>query len=502
MMKTLIITVGNRQVGWRCRDGIIRSFGADGSRKEPPHLDELYQEFGIKRDFHDPEKKYRHSLRYLSEIVYRYCKAKSDFSQLVLLLDEQILVEHYATPTEPAEVILWGTDQPESVGWQFYAMDTCWLAQLMAGAIRQRYPHLNVTVWNCPVDVNQRQALWDFTEKQLEQYIKRLPENAAGNWQLQIQTKGSVPQMADALNMIAAVLMRQYPVRKIIPTEPKPFFDPSNQSARSAESLEEVSLGEVFWPLERQRIATAWKRGDFAAAKVLLEAHRDRHEALYQLADRLALATNWSIQDFLKGIQGERWLDQGSTRAVARKDQRQEWREATVTRCPNSETATSKFLKIWEFELLIDLSLQQANYTLAFMQFAQMLERLLFWRCEQEDWRTQGHLGEEFLQEGNYRDPTLGVLWRAWAKAEQRSLTDPFAKKLEKVNEYRNSVVHRNRAIGRKELTQLAGVSPETSPAEIHQGLLNVLCQVLNQEQMPEKGVARSLYEWGLEQLK
>ncbi|WP_190278025.1 hypothetical protein [Thermosynechococcus sp. CL-1] len=506
-MKTLIITVGNRQVGWRCKDGIVRNFGADGDPackgNAPPHLSELYAEFGIKRSFHDPEAKHRHNVRYLSEIVYRHCQAKNDFSPVVLLLDEQILAEHYATPKETADVILWGTDQPESVGWQFYAMDTCWLAQLMKGAIQQRYPHLNVTVWNCPVDVNERQALWDFTEKQLEQYIERLPENAAGNWQLQIQTKGSVPQMADALNMIAAVLMRQYPVCKIIPTEPKPFFDPSNQSARSAESFEVVSLGEIFWPLERQRITTAWKRGDFTAAKALLEAHRDRYEALYHLADRLALATNWGIEEFLKGIQGQRWLDQKSTKkAVTDKAQRQQWCKATVTRCPNNETATSKFLKIWEFELLIDLSLQQANYTLAFMQFAQMLERLLFWRCEQEDWRTQGHLGEEFLQEGNYRAPTLGVLWQAWAKAEQRSDGDDLVKKLKTVNEYRNGVVHRNRAITRQKLTALADVSEEASLSEIHQGLLKVLSSLVNLEHMPEQGVARSLYEWGLEQLK
>lgn len=501
-MKTLIITVGNRQVGWRCNDGIVRSFGADGSRKDPPHLDELYREFGVERSCYDAEGKYRYNVRYLSEIVHQHCQAKNDFSRVVLLLDEKILAEHYATPTETAEVIFWGTDQPESVGWQFYGMDTCWLAKLMAGAIQQRYPHLKTMVWNCSVPVNDRQALWDFAEKQLEQYIKHLPAPERANWRLHIQTKGSVPQIADAVDMMAAILMRQYSVKQIIPIEPKPFFDPSNQSARSAESFEVVSLGEVFWPLERQRIATAWKRGDFTAAKVLLEAHRDRHEALYQLADRLALATNWSIQDFLKGIQGEGWLDQDATRKAIPKAQRQQWSQATVIRCPNSETTTSKFLKIWEFELLIDLSLQQENYTLAFMQFAQMLERLLFWRSAKEDWRTQGHLGEEFLQEGNYRDPTLGVLWRAWAKVEQRSPDDSLVKKLANVNEYRNGVVHRNRAISREELTQLAGVSLETAPAGIHQGLLNVLRQVLNQDQQLQKGVARSLYEWGLEQLK
>ncbi|MDM7327534.1 MAG: hypothetical protein P3X23_010545 [Thermosynechococcus sp. Uc] len=44
------------------------------------------------------------------------------------------------------------------------------------------------------------------------------------------------------------------------------------------------------------------------------------------------------------------------------------------------------------------------------------------------------------------------------------------------------------------------------APAEkIHQGLLNLLRPVFNQDQqdqVPEKGVARSLYEWRLERLQ
>ncbi|MFN4280853.1 hypothetical protein [Thermosynechococcus sp.] len=497
-MKTVVITVGNRQVAWRCNDGIVRSFGADGSRKDPPHLDELYQQFGVERGFHDPEEKYRYGVRYLSEIVYQHCRTKNDFSPVVLLLDERILAEHYAALAEPVEVILWGTDQPESVGWQFYGMDTCWLAQLMAGAIQQRYSHFKVRVWNCPIAVNDRQALWNFTEKQLKQYIENLPEPDRANWQLHIQTKGSVPQIADALGMMAAILMRQYPVSQIIPIEPQPFFDPSNQSARSAECFDVVSLGKVFWPLERERIATAWKRGDFTAAKVLLEAHRDRYEALYQLAHLLSLATNWDIQGLLKGIQGERWLDQKSTIKLVNKQQRDQWRQETVERCPDRETPASKLLKIWEFELLIELALQQENYTLAFMQFTQMLERLLFWRYEQENWS----LRQEGAEGNPYRDPSLGELRQAWAIVERRSPSDAFVKKLETVNQYRNGVVHRNRAISRKELTELANVFLDASPEDIHQGLLEMLRQILNQDQLLKKGVARSLYEWGLEQLK
>lgn len=104
------------------------------------------------------------------------------------------------------------------------------------------------------------------------------------------------------------------------------------------------------------------------------------------------------------------------------------------------------------------------------------------------------------------RDPTLGVLWQAWIKVEQRSPDDSFVKKLRTVNEYRNGVVHRNRPLSPAELSQLADVSPEVSPADIHRGLLNILREVLKkpmgEEQMHQKGVARSLYEWGLEQLQ
>ncbi|MEA5495992.1 hypothetical protein VB834_29200 [Limnoraphis robusta Tam1] len=31
-LDTLIITVGTRQVGWKCEDGIVRCLGADGDR--------------------------------------------------------------------------------------------------------------------------------------------------------------------------------------------------------------------------------------------------------------------------------------------------------------------------------------------------------------------------------------------------------------------------------------------------------------------------------------
>ena len=51
-MKTLIITVGTRQIGWCCKDGVVRCIGADGDRGAPPHIDELYTELGQTRGYH------------------------------------------------------------------------------------------------------------------------------------------------------------------------------------------------------------------------------------------------------------------------------------------------------------------------------------------------------------------------------------------------------------------------------------------------------------------
>lgn len=120
-MKTLIITVGTRQVGWRCKDGIVRSLGADGDRGHPPHIDELYAELGLERGYHsdEPKPEFRYSVRHLGEMLYQTCLAAQDFSPVELLLDQVILAEQ--VPQGLSHVILWGTDQPEGTPWNFFA---------------------------------------------------------------------------------------------------------------------------------------------------------------------------------------------------------------------------------------------------------------------------------------------------------------------------------------------------------------------------------------------
>ena len=506
-MQTGMITIGKRQVGWRCRDGIVRSFGADGGG-DPAHVDELFQEFGQERGQHDAsDAKSRHGVRYLGEFAYQYCTAHQDFSAVVLLLDQVVLEQYFSNPSEPAEIILVGTDQPDTVAWQFRRDDTCWLAELMAGAIQQRYPHVTVKVWVCNQPINSIENLRQWVGQQLQQYYQYLLQNnLLENWSLHLQIKGSVPQLSSAVELMAVLAMRRFPVSHLIPEEPIPFFAPSTQSAQSATTLKKVHLGEVFWPLEQQRIEMAWQQGHFVAATFLLESHRDRYEALYQLADRLAMATNWQITEMLKQLQGAHWVYHRATKQVASKQQRQQWQQAIQERCPpRAETRESKFLKIWELELLIELSLRQQNYTFAFMQFAQMLERLLHWRYETEEWAKQGYLNSEQHSPPQATmwqpDPGLGSLWNAWKKCHHCSDDDPRVTTLKTINQKRNSVVHRNASITCKELQQIAAVSRD-APEELHRGLVEFLEAIAQPHPRPEAGVARSLYGWGLGQLR
>ena len=131
---TLIITVGTRQVGWRCHDGSIRSFGADGNIGYPPHVQELYKELGIERGYYqEKDKLYPWSARDLGQKYYEHCVhwLDSNFSHVELLLDNEIIETGVKQGLK--HIILWGTDQPVTVSWFYRRLDTLWLAKLIEG---------------------------------------------------------------------------------------------------------------------------------------------------------------------------------------------------------------------------------------------------------------------------------------------------------------------------------------------------------------------------------
>lgn len=507
-MKMLIITVGTRQVGWRCRDGVVRSLGADGDRSYPPHVDELYAEVGQGRGYHGDESKpeFRYSVRHLGEILYHQCVSDRDFSPVELLLDDVILAK--AIPQGVSRIVLWGTNQPDSVAWNFRRGDTLWLAELMAGKIRQNYPPVEVIVWAPLVAVNQTDQVRSAIESLLVESVKsHLTEHPDDPLTLQIQTKGSAPQVANALEICAATLMRQCAVEQVIPQEPIPLFEAVNEAtsqARSATTFNRVNLGEYFWPVERERILSAWERGDFIEAKIWLETHRDRYQALHELAGYLALATNWQTEDALKQLRS--WVMTKKGKQLIPASMHTQVQDHIAQICATQPAGRQKqFLKIWEFTFLVWLELKRHHVSIAFIYFSQTLERLLFLRSKTEDWIAKGYLSlpPEKQSWGKKYKPNFGELRHAWQKMygldEQATIMQTF----KQINELRNSAVHRGESLTLEDLK--AQLFPEMASAEaetIYLAMAQVLREVCMPDwQIPEQPVLRSLYQWGLDSL-
>jgi hypothetical protein len=272
-MKTLIITVGTRQIGWRCQDGITRCFGADAGRNDPPHTDELYKELKIERGSHpEGDHSYPWGVRDLGKQYYDLCtkQLSGNFSAVELLMDYKILADYAQQGLD--HIILWGTNQPDSESWYYRRLDTLWLAKLMEGKIKATWSEIQVDVFDPVVAANNYGNL----RQELEEYIlkfaiERLSSNADSQFTLMIENKGAAPAVSESLAICAAGLVRQYEVLNIIPDDPSPFYETyanGSKSSHYSQKYQVTSIGEYFWPLERRRVISAWERGDFSEAKI------------------------------------------------------------------------------------------------------------------------------------------------------------------------------------------------------------------------------------------
>lgn len=511
-MKTLIITVGTRQVGWRCKDGIVRSLGADGGRGYPPHIDQLYAEFGLTRGYHGDEAKpeYRWAARHLGEMIYHHCEQQQDFSDVVLPMDDGLIKNQINNNL--TEIILWGTDQPEGTPWNFRRDDTYWLAKLMVGKLQQTYPSLCVQVWNPVVAVNQVADIQQYLRHFLVDYaLKALSSSVNESLILQIQTKGSAPQIANSLEICVAALMRQCTVEKVIPTEPDPLFEVKDVTAklsqtRMATRFTTVNLGEYFWPVEQERILSAWKRGDFAEARVWLSAHRDRHQALYELAEHLALASNWQLLDALKGL--KTWLNQTTTRHKVSPENRKQWLKDIEILCKSKQKQTpeSRYLSIWESRLIIYVNLNRQSYTSAFLQFVQVIERLLFLRYRHEDWIKAGYVTPPDHKKNwdvKKYDATFWDLRNAWKIMHKLSDNDPLIEALAWMNKMRNAIVHNNEPLDFDTFVSHLDLCEENelSIEKLYRTMEAFICQFSPPElPIPGRSLLQDLYRWGIDQ--
>jgi len=494
-MKLLIITVGNRQVGWRCKDGIVRCLGISSNPRDatPDHVTELYSELEVEK----PKSKYY--VRDLGKLFYEKCNQEQDFSSVELLLDRVILDRESENGLE--EVWLIGTDQPaELVAQEFRSGDTLWLTELMAGKIQHQWKNLRVKNWNLKINANDI----DQIRAEYEQFIlKYLIEknNSEDNDTILIENKGSVPAMASSLEICMAALVRQFEIIRLTPIEPSPMFvgnSPAQMSAASASEFREQSMSQYFFPLEKSRIISAWERGDFGEAKVWLEGHKNRYFVLFKLVGYLEQALGYDIKSILQEMKGQ-WLPTKKLKQLAQPELIEAWCKYECL----DKYKTSAI--IWEYAFQIPIWANSGRLTNAFFLMAQTLERLLYQLYRKDKWLENGWISipENMIARGIGKDsfnPRLEEMIKVWG--EHYNSSDSFCKLLNNIRERRNKIIHDAVSISIEEVRDMwneAGIKVEPIGEALLIPLQKVNKRIGN---LPEKPLLLSLYEWGLTQFR
>ncbi|MCT7952257.1 hypothetical protein NG798_20890 [Ancylothrix sp. C2] len=504
---TLIITVGTRQVGWLCNDGIIRSFGADGNIGYPRHVEELYQQLELKRGFYqEKEKTYPHSARDLGERFYNHCiyELGYDFSRVQLLLDFHIIKA--AEKNGLKHIILWGTDQPEKVSWSYRRLDTLWLAKLMEGKIKSVWKNLRVDVHTPPIEANDNMAI----REELEELILKealefsSPAGIDNEFVLWIQNKGCTPAIASGVEICAAALGRQCKVFNACPDDPESFFEPDSsgfQKAVASTGYKLISMGEYFWPLERVRVISAWKRGDFSEVQIWLKPHETRYPVLYKLAGYLSRSANWETSNSLTKI-GD-WINSKDVLKLAGEAQVTTWKQRLEI------VKQEPIAQAWESSFLIDLPLKRENYTAAFIQFVQTLERLLFLQFQAGNWLKAGYITipANLQHLGNDYQPGFTGLIEGWRNSKKLNASDNWYKLLHRIREKRNNVIHSAESVTLPNIRSmwtdggLFTVGYSEDPQVVKNLMLDVLKKISPSSKVPDILLLHSLYEWGLKTL-
>jgi len=496
-VNTLIITVGTRQIGWRCKDGVIRSFGADGNIGYPAHINQLYQELGIERgNYQEENKTYPWSGRDLGQRYYEYCKEwlGGDFSRVELLLDRTII--EAGIQQNLKHIILWGTDQPESVSWFYRRLDTIWIAELMAGKIKSLFPHIRVDVHTPKISANDSDAIRQELELLvLKEALDAFTPNQDEEFVMWIQNKGCAPAVASCVEICAAALVRQCQVFNASPDEPDEFFSTLADglvTANHSQSFKLIPMGEYFWSLEKLRIKSAWERGDFSEAQIWLKIHQNRHKVLYKLAGILFKYSNWE-SDHRSFQSIDEWIRSNDVSKLVAPQMIQTWREEL------HQMRQDTLIRAWESTLLIELPLYRENYTAAFIQFSQILERLLYIQFRAQNWLSKGFVtlppGKEHL--GNNYEPGLLDLIQGWCKSRKLNQVNKWYNLLDKIRAKRNKVIHEGASVTLSEIQFIWGDHGSVAK--------DLMMDVLKEISTPpdlDRLLMRSLYQWGLNYLQ
>jgi hypothetical protein len=147
------------------------------------------------------------------------------------------------------------------------------------------------------------------------------------------------------------------------------------------------------------------------------------------LAGHLALSVNLEVRLSLAGIQS--WSSSKSLPKVVNPEQIDSWQKQLRY---NRE---KKFALAWESCFLIDILLGRNNYTNAFIQFAQTLERLLYIQFEFGNWLEKRYVisPAHLSYLGKKYDPTFKELIDGWCKLKKFDEYNQWYKLFDKIRE-------------------------------------------------------------------
>ena len=155
----------------------------------------------------------------------------------------------------------------------------------------------------------------------------------------------------------------------------------------------------------------------------------------------------------------------------------------------------------WESSFLIELPLVRKNYTTAFMQFVQTLERLLYIQCCEQNWIDKG-----FVTLGNSYQPGMAGLIDGWRRFRNLSEDNKWYKLLNRIRNKRNQVIHSAEPVTFAQIRNLwtdgglFTVSHSEDPQVVKALMMDVLEQVSPTK--IEKLLVRSLYQFGMSLLQ
>ncbi|MEH2002821.1 MAG: hypothetical protein V7L00_29525 [Nostoc sp.] len=156
--------------------------------------------------------------------------------------------------------------------------------------------------------------------------------------------------------------------------------------------------------------------------------------------------------------------------------------------------------KLWESTILIELCLYRENYTAAFIQFTQLLERLLYIQSESQNW-----IAKAWIINKNH-DPSLADLMQGWCQFKKFNQDSKWSKLLYEIRQNRNQIIHKSESITLRKIRSIWANNdfpvtfPET-PEIIKNLMMNVLMEISTPPNFGQL-LMRSLYQWGLNHLK